>query len=463
MATKKVELRRKNDGSFEEEIVVRSDWDIIDNVPAVFPPEAHTHTVDDIDATGTLNNTTFLRVDGVWSAAGDILALENAAGDGLIWDAVNNEFDVVKSTTEQAEAGTDDGSFMTPLKTAQAIGELSPAPDLSPYALDEDLQDHIEDDDNPHGVTAEQVGAASRTLSLTAGDGLSGGGDLTGNRTFDVDGTVVRTSGNQTIGGVKTFTGSRVDINSSGGNSALIVRGSSNSPKMLMVHAEGGNSTSEVRAGIGFSKHGGTSWSSQAIGSLRRSSNGFGDLLFMLRNDTTDNDVTTADEKMRITAEGNVGIGTTSPSSRLHVNGDTFISGTISGNGSGLTSLNAGNITSGHLSVDRGRQANSSSSGVPQYNGHTRAGDRFYGGTTNPTSTSGGNRMNYNGTFHATQIFEGGTRLRNRRSLISEAEIRNVNNTSTRAISGQRLAHKFQVVNDLPASPLAGVFYFIRE
>jgi hypothetical protein len=124
MATKKVELRRKNDGTFEEEIVVRSDWDIIDNVPAVFPPEAHTHPVEDIDATGTLDSTTFLRGDGVWSAAGDIIALENAAGDGLIWDAVNNEFDVMKASTEQAEEGVVDTHFMTPLKTAQAIAAL---------------------------------------------------------------------------------------------------------------------------------------------------------------------------------------------------------------------------------------------------------------------------------------------------------------------------------------------------
>jgi hypothetical protein len=44
------------------------------------------------------------------------------------------------------------------------------------------------------------------TRTLTAGDGLSGGGNLTANRTFNVDSTVIRTSGNQTLGGAKTFT-----------------------------------------------------------------------------------------------------------------------------------------------------------------------------------------------------------------------------------------------------------------
>jgi hypothetical protein len=48
--------------------------------------------------------------------------------------------------------------------------------------------------------------------TITAGDGLTGGGDLTTNRTISVDSTVVRTSGDQTIGGNKTFTGAQIDI-----------------------------------------------------------------------------------------------------------------------------------------------------------------------------------------------------------------------------------------------------------
>jgi hypothetical protein len=126
MATKKVELRRKNDGTFEEEIVVRSDWDIIDNVPAVFPPEAHTHPVEDIDATGTLDSTTFLRGDGVWSAAGDIIALENAAGDGLVWDVVNNEFDVVnKMEVDGSNSNVLDLKFQNQsTEDALAVGEI---------------------------------------------------------------------------------------------------------------------------------------------------------------------------------------------------------------------------------------------------------------------------------------------------------------------------------------------------
>jgi hypothetical protein len=51
---------------------------------------------------------------------------------------------------------------------------------------------------------------ANSSVTLTAGDGLSGGGDLTASRTFAVDATVVRTSGDQSISGEKTFSDSIV-------------------------------------------------------------------------------------------------------------------------------------------------------------------------------------------------------------------------------------------------------------
>jgi hypothetical protein len=43
------------------------------------------------------------------------------------------------------------------------------------------------------------------TRTITAGDGMTGGGDLSANRTVSVDSTVIRTTGNQTMGGAKTF------------------------------------------------------------------------------------------------------------------------------------------------------------------------------------------------------------------------------------------------------------------
>lgn len=51
---------------------------------------------------------------------------------------------------------------------------------------------------------------ANASITISAGDGLTGGGDLSTNRTLAVDSTVVRTSGNQNIAGLKTFTDSVV-------------------------------------------------------------------------------------------------------------------------------------------------------------------------------------------------------------------------------------------------------------
>ena len=55
---------------------------------------------------------------------------------------------------------------------------------------------------------------ALNTVSAIAGDGLTGGGNLGSNFTFAVDATVVRTTGNQTIAGIKTFSGSQIIMSS---------------------------------------------------------------------------------------------------------------------------------------------------------------------------------------------------------------------------------------------------------
>ena len=67
------------------------------------------------------------------------------------------------ATQAQAQAGTNDESYMTPLRTKEAILELTPEVDLSPYALDQDLQNHVDATNNPHSVTKTQVGLGNVT------------------------------------------------------------------------------------------------------------------------------------------------------------------------------------------------------------------------------------------------------------------------------------------------------------
>lgn len=62
-----------------------------------------------------------------------------------------------------------------------------------------------------YSIVTRQAGDArymQQSWTLTAGDGLAGGGDGSANRSLAVDATVVRTTGAQSIGGAKTFSSS---------------------------------------------------------------------------------------------------------------------------------------------------------------------------------------------------------------------------------------------------------------
>ena len=69
----------------------------------------------------------------------------------------------------------------------------------------QEYKSHKNNRNNPHNVTTQQIGAVPTSRTITAGSGLTGGGNLGANRTLSVDSTVVRTSGNQNIEGHKHF------------------------------------------------------------------------------------------------------------------------------------------------------------------------------------------------------------------------------------------------------------------
>ena len=149
--------------------------------------------------------------------------------------------------------------------------------------------------------------AGSPVTNVTAGDGLTGGGD--GAITLDVDSTVVRTSGNQSIGGTKTFT------------STISGSISGNAATASSVPASG-ISSGNLGSGVLTSVSASATSSSFRIPFLNYSGNASGNYGFLIDNG------------------GNLSYN---PSS------NTLTSGAFVGGGSALTGLNANNITTGNL------------------------------------------------------------------------------------------------------------------
>ncbi|MBN2274585.1 MAG: hypothetical protein JXR41_00130 [Bacteroidales bacterium] len=94
----------------------------------------------------------------------------------------------------------------------------------------------------------------------------------------------------------------------------------------LMVHNLDETETGGNAVGIGFNNEPGGGWVKAAIALERTASYGTGTLHFLMDNTADDSDVTLSDSKMSITRNGNVGIGTTIPHSKLQVTeGDVYV------------------------------------------------------------------------------------------------------------------------------------------
>ena len=112
-----------------------------------------------------------------------------SAGTGLTYSG--GEFSI---TNTGVSSNTYGSSNDVARFTVNAQGQITSANEV---AIDHDALSNF--------VANEHIDHSG--VTLTAGDGLSGGGTIAASRSFAVDGTVLRTSGNQSIAGTKTFTG----------------------------------------------------------------------------------------------------------------------------------------------------------------------------------------------------------------------------------------------------------------
>lgn len=202
------------------------------------------------------------------------------------------------------------------------------------------------------GDGASLTGIVLPTRNVLAGDGLSGGGDLSADRTLSVDATVVRTTGNQSIAGLKTFSNSvtlentlSYRIKDSGGNARSVVTVNNfdetefgnTSTALTTLRASAGGTVS-LNLGITTALSANASY----VGAIQ---------LRSLQNGSVSTPsysfVNFPDSGVFVGGTGNLGFAVGGVL-RGSINTVGFV-----GDGSQLTALNAGNIATGTIDIAR--------------------------------------------------------------------------------------------------------------
>lgn len=176
------------------------------------------------------------------------------------------------------------------------------------------------------------VSVATGSSLFTAGNGLSWSG-TTLNSVWTQNGNEIYNNNSANVGIGVTAPGKKlhVQVSESSGNSFP-----------LLVRNQGASNNNGSGVGIGFNVHSGGTLPKTAIYNERLGDYGAPSKLHFLMSTVADagTEVSLSDSRMTILSTGNVGIGTTNPSERLHVAGDVKING--GGGTIGGTNINNG-------------------------------------------------------------------------------------------------------------------------
>lgn len=166
-----------------------------------------------------------------------------------------------------------------------------------------------------------------------------------------------------------TISGNKVDVASENESSEIELRVSSGAGNTPLLHGTNAGGTLAIPTytpnnrtllSVGGQGHDGSMWTNGSSANIRFRSTenwsptGHGS---EIRFGTTQNGSLVNTERMRITNDGKIGIGTSSPTQALDVAGNVNTSGTVTattftGSGPGLTNLNPMNIASGTANIN---------------------------------------------------------------------------------------------------------------
>jgi len=284
------------------------------------------------DVTGNASGTALTvtqAAQGAITSVGTLTGL-NVAGDNVTFSSANatDPLVIIKNTTNDT-----DGARLRFVKDKGAAGANNDYAGLIEFYADDDNQDQVLFAKISAQVADASNGAEGGKLSLGVAthDGeFQNGLVLTdGSVEDEIDVTIGNgVASVTTIAGLLDVTGAVGIGTTSPMNSLQLSHTAADSDNGLMIVREDtSTATNDFLGGIGFDSTDGNVPSSvleaaAGIGAYASEAHGTGDkggYLTLWTSSENDNDDTAATERMRITDEGNVGIGTTAPTGKLHI------------------------------------------------------------------------------------------------------------------------------------------------